>query len=294
MRSVLIGTVQFSRACLDHLISRGIAPVGVVTRPGSTYNSDYASLIEPCRAADIPVHLTRDVNTEETIAWVQAQKPDVIFCFGWSQILSAEIRGTASLGAVGYHPALLPKNRGRHPIVWALVLGLDKTGSTFFLMDDGVDSGDILSQRQIAIAPDDDAQTLYTKLTGVALSQLDEFLPLLSAGTIKRLKQNHSGATVWRKRTPLDGRIDWRMPASGIHNLVRALTKPYPGATVMWRDQECLVWRTALVSEGMAADVEPGRVLAVTGAVVRVKAGIGAIDLIEHELSPLPEAGGFL
>ena len=134
------------------------------------------------------------------------------------------------LGVVGFHPAALPANRGRHPIIWSLVLGLDKTASTFFFMDAGADSGDILSQREILISDQDDARTLYNKVTEMALSQIEEFLPALASGSAQRVTQSPLEASSWRKRRKTDGVIDWRMSAQSIHNLVRGLSKPYVGA----------------------------------------------------------------
>ena len=129
------------------------------------------------------------------------------------------------LGVVGYHPAALPANRGRHPLIWALVLGLEKTASTFFFMDEGVDSGDILSQRSITITWDDDARTLYCRVTATALDQIGEFVSALISGNYLRTSQDKSKVSYWRKRESNDGKIDWRMSAKSIHNLVCGLTR---------------------------------------------------------------------
>jgi methionyl-tRNA formyltransferase len=294
MRAVLIGTVALSRACLQHLIAIGAPPVGVVTRAGSTFHADFADLATPAAAAGIPVLATGDVNAPETLAWIAAREPDVIFCFGWSQIFAQPLLSLAPMGVIGYHPTLLPRNRGRHPIIWALALGLRETGSTFFFMDTGADSGDILSQRRIEIGDDDDAGTLYEKLTEVALSQISEFVPRLVSGDYSRRPQNQGEATAWRKRGPADGVIDWSMQSTCIHNLVRALARPYPGATVRRGEAGQIVWRTRIATRAVPADVKPGRVLSVDVRKVEVKTGDGAIVLVDHELDPLPKTGELL
>jgi methionyl-tRNA formyltransferase len=156
--------------------------------------------------------------------------------------LKSEMLGIAPLGVVGFHPSKLPANRGRHPLIWALVLGLKETASTFFFMDEGVDSGDILSQKTIEIFEDDDAGDLYQKVTETALVQLEDFVPYLEEGCYDRVLQDHDKANVWCKRGKKDGRIDWRMSARSIHNLVRGLTKPYVGAHFELNDEEIKVW----------------------------------------------------
>ena len=116
--------------------------------------------------------------------------PDAIYCFGWSHLLSQEVLRAAPLGCVGYHPALLPWNRGRHPIIWALALGLSQTGSTFFLMDEGADTGDILSQRTVPIEDEDDAGTLYEKLKAVACNQTEEIDAMVAQGHLQGIPQS--------------------------------------------------------------------------------------------------------
>jgi methionyl-tRNA formyltransferase len=199
----------------------------------------------------------------------------------------------APLGVIGYHPAALPQNRGRHPIVWTLALGLRETASTFFFMDERADAGDLLSQRRLEISPDDDAGDLYRKLTALALAQLSAFVPQLARGGYPRTPQDHSQANTWRKRTKADGQVDWRMSAGGIHNLVRALARPYVGAHCLWEGREIKIWKTAL--EDTAPDnCEPGKVLAHDGGAPIIKCGAGALRLLQHEFPALPPIGGYL
>jgi methionyl-tRNA formyltransferase len=199
----------------------------------------------------------------------------------------------AHWGVVGFHPATLPANRGRHPLIWALVLGLEKTASTFFFMDAGADSGDILSQREIFIEDEDDARTLYDKVTRTALEQIEEFLPQLALGTFQRHKQDQQIANTWRKRGSADGKIDWRMSAHSIHNLVRGLAKPYVGAHFIVDGREIKVWKVAVVSD-VPRNIEPGKILMQTGSRPVVKCGEDAICLLVTEPSFEPIVGGYL
>src|SRR5690606_20335724 len=124
-----------------------------------------------------------NINSVESIEWMSALQPDVIFCFGWSNLIKKQVLEMSRLGVIGFHPSLLPDNKGRHPLIWAKVLGLSKTGSTFFFMDEGADTGDILSQREFAIDFNDDAGSLYDKMTETALGQIVDFHEELKNGT---------------------------------------------------------------------------------------------------------------
>jgi methionyl-tRNA formyltransferase len=197
------------------------------------------------------------------------------------------------MGIIGYHPTALPANRGRHPLIWALALGLKETASSFFFMDEGADSGDILSQEPVAISPTDDAGSLYQRITTTAMSQIRDFIPQLSEGNYTRVQQDHSQANTWRKRSIEDGKIDWRMSADSIHNLVRALTHPYVGAHFIHRERLVKVWRTE-IENNISANFEPGKVLSLSDQGILVKAGTEAIWLCEIDPVTAVETGDYL
>ena len=279
MRIVFIGTVEFSLRALEHLLALSAEVVGVCTLPESQFNADHVDLSVISEAHGLPWIYAEDINSAKTMNWIRDRKPDVIFCLGWSRLLKQELLEIPPSGVVGYHPAALPANRGRHPLIWALVLGLEKTASTFFFMDAGADSGDILSQREILIDDEDDARTLYDKVTKTALKQMEEFIPRLAARTFQCINQDEALANTWRKRGKADGKIDWRMSAHAIHNLVRGLAKPYVGAHFNVNDQETKVWKTAIVGDARK-NIEPGKVLARTTSGSVVKCGENAICLV--------------
>jgi len=292
MRIVFIGAVQFSARMLEALIDMKANVVGICTLAESSFNADHENLTAIANASGIPVRCAPDINAKESVDWTKSLSPDVLFCFGWSRLIRQPLLSIAPLGVVGYHPAALPENRGRHPIIWALALGLEQTGSTFFFMDEGADSGDILSQRIISIDVSDDADSLYGRICTVAVEQIREFVPHLERGQYIRVPQREAEANYWRKRDRLDGRIDWRMPARSIHNLVRALSPPYPGAHFMHDGQEIKVWRTEVIAEPRI-NIEPGKVLMVTDGGVTVKAGVDAVRLIDMEPAINMQAGTY-
>jgi methionyl-tRNA formyltransferase len=295
LKAVLIGCVRFSRSMFDVLATlEHVEFRGVVTRSQNTINSDHADLSDVARVAQIPVFDARGQDQDAMARWIADRGADVIFCLGWSFLLKQSVLEAAQGGVIGYHPALLPRNRGRHPIIWALALGLKETGSTFFKMDTRADSGAILSQRRVAIGDDDDAAGLYAKLETVAAGQLRDLTLGLRNNSVAPVVQQESQATQWRKRDRNDGRIDWRMDATAIHNLVRALAPPYPRAHFGLGSNEVHVWKSRVGAHG-ARDVEPGFVLGCVGDVPHVQCGNGTTIYLEAcDLTVNLSAGDYL
>jgi methionyl-tRNA formyltransferase len=295
MNLVFIGCVNFSYKTLEKVASfKDVRVAGIVTRKESSFNTDFCSLERIATPREIPCFFANGNNQNDMVQWIRDLHPDLIYCFGWSYLLGQEILSLPTLGTIGYHPAALPCNRGRHPIIWALALGLTSTASTFFFMDEGADSGDILSQRAVSISAADDAGTLYDKFTRVALEQIEEFTPQLVSGQFRRIPQDHSQANYWRKRSEKDGLIDWRMSARCIHNLVRALTHPYPGAHCNFEERKIKIWKTELISKNYPANLEPGKVLHTEEKAILIKCGEGALGLVDHEFPSLPAKGSYL
>jgi methionyl-tRNA formyltransferase len=293
MKIVFIGAVRFSASMLEVLLHMKAEVVGVCTLSHAPANADHVDLGDQARQAGVPVLDVSDINAAQSVAWIRRLAPDVIFCLGWSRLIKRELLGLAPLGVVGYHPATLPANRGRHPLIWALALGLDETASTFFLMDEGADSGDILSQEAVPIHATDDAASLYERITKVAATQVRDLVPALASGRYAKRIQDASCANHWRKRGRLDGQIDWRMGAVSIHNLVRALAKPYPGAHFLYQDGEYKVWKSEVVSES-CRNLEPGKVLAVEARGITVKAGVDAVRMLVVDPVPVLRPGDYL
>ena len=282
MRILFIGAVKFSAITLTKLLKKRVNIVGICTLENSIFNSDHKDLTIIAEEYKIPVKYTPDINKDENLKWIKEMNPDIIFCFGWSKLIKKQLLSIPHLGIIGYHPSKIPHNRGRHPLIWALVLGLNKTASTFFKIDEGPDTGDILLQQDILISKNDNAQTLYNKVTKVALCQIDEILEQLNKKQLKLKKQNLIVGNVWRKRTKSDGIIDWRMSASMIYNLVRGLTKPYPGAHFQYENKEIKVWGCKVIKSSKI-NVEPGKILKVNSDGILVKVGNNAILLTDIE-----------
>ena len=292
--AIFIGSVDFSHAALSHLINiSDLKFVGVITRASSTFNSDFKSLELLAKQHSIACQLNENNCQVAMAKFIRELQPDVVFCLGWSFILKPEVLEIPRLGVIGYHPTKLPKNRGRHPIIWTLALGLEETASTFFEMDKYADSGNIISQIIVPVNSDDDAGSRYDKLTTTALSQLTEITSKLNHGSLLSVPQAPNNASSWRKRSKLDGQIDWRMPARSIFNLIRALSRPYPGAHCIVDGSEIKIWKSKVISES-SIDIEPGKVLHVENGHITVKCGVDAIVLLRHEFFSLPGQGDYI
>lgn len=294
LNAVFVGCVETSLTSLEAILKNETFKVNwVVSKKESNFNSDFADLSDVCRRHEIRFTALQDKwGTAQTTDLLKL-KPDVMFCIGWSQLLPAEVIKIPKLGTIGFHPADLPKNRGRHPLIWALALGLRQTASTFFFMEQTPDSGPIISKRIIEISAADDAKSLYQKVLFAMPQQIDEIGKKILIDPIPATFQNNSDANHWRKRTHEDGIIDWRMAASSIHNLVRALAKPYPGAEFRFQSKSYKVWKTVVVSEHLA-NIEPGKVLSVGPNGIMVNTGHEALLMTHVDGTPPISKGDYL
>ncbi len=263
MKIIFIGCVRSSELFLKKLIEIKADIAGVVTKQESKFNADFSDLGIVCRENSIEYLYVCNANEAVSKEFMRERQPDLILCLGWSQLLDEEVLQIPRLGCVGFHPAELPFNKGRHPLIWALALGLQRTASTLFLMDAQADTGKIITQEIVEIDEQDDAASLYNKVMDTAVAQLEEVLCRFENHTVQFQVHPHNEGNVWRKRGKEDGKIDWRMPGRGIYNLVRALTKPYPGAHFVYQESEYKVWKVNEIFKSGYENIEPGKVVEV-------------------------------
>jgi methionyl-tRNA formyltransferase len=232
MRIALVGAVEGSLVAFDALVAAGMAPSLLVTLAvdHSARHSDFVDLTGPARAAGAAVHLTKNINAADTIASIKAERPDLTMVIGWSQICGSEFRAIARLGTIGYHPAPLPRFRGRAVIPWTILANEKETGSTFFWLDEGVDSGPIVSQRLFPVAPDETARSLYEKHKQALFEMTPLVVSAVAGGGNVGTPQDESVASYCAKRRPEDGIIDWNQAADDVLRFIRAVGDPYPGA----------------------------------------------------------------
>jgi len=206
-------------------------------KSGRIYVDDFA------QKHRIPVVKVNHVNDTETIKSLKKHSIDWLFIIGWSQIASKGVIETPNFGVIGAHPTLLPEGRGRAAIPWTIIKGLKKTGVTFFKMDDGVDTGPILKQQEVIISEESEtAMTLYNKINKAHEILIESLYPDLLNNEGKGTKQDESNATYWEGRKPDDGRLDNNMSIDEADRLIRATTKPYPGAFIIENNKKTIIW----------------------------------------------------
>lgn len=233
MRAVVVGAVDSTRIALRCLAAAPqweVAALFTLPLDLAARHSDFVDMEADAATAGVPVHRVANSNAPDVIATLRALAADYIFVIGWSQICGEAFRSTARRGVVGYHPAPLPRLRGRAVIPWTILLDEPITASSLFLIDEGVDSGPLLAQRYFHLAPDETAASLYAK----HMARLEAMLPpVLDEIAVDRLTpaiQDERCATYAARRRPEDGRIDWTQPAASVWRCVRACGAPYPGA----------------------------------------------------------------
>jgi methionyl-tRNA formyltransferase len=292
-RIIVFGYSDIGGACLQELLEQGANIVAVVTHrddPGERIW--FGSVGELAATHGIPVHTPEDPNAPAFVETVRRLRPDLVYSFYYRRILSPAILVIPSLGAINLHGSLLPKYRGRAPLNWVLVRGETATGVTLHYMDEKPDHGDMITQRPVPIAIEDTALTLSRKLTDAARALLAETHPLIVAGRAPRIPQDHASATPFRRRTPDDGLIDWTRSSWEIYNLIRAVTRPFPGAFTFWQGQRIYVWK-ARRPRGQSSQAAPGTILGIgNGETLEVATGNGILEVLRIQCDGGPELDG--
>ena len=261
--------------CLDVLIRRGENIIAIITHEDNPNEQIwFKSVLELAKLSNIPVYTPESVNTSEWVDRIRAWNPHLIFSFYYRNMIKEDILKIPNLGAFNMHGSLLPKYRGRVPINWAVLHGEKETGATLHYMVKRADAGDIVDQEAVPILPDDTAQDVFKKVTAAARSVLERQIDALVKGSAPRRKQDESQATYFGGRKPEDGRIDWTQSAEKIHNLVRAVTHPYPGAFTDVSGKRLFIWRAYSVNNKGGL---PGTVLSVHP--LHVATGSGSLEI---------------
>lgn len=287
-RIVFIGAVDFSNHCLLQTINHRGNIVGVITLDPkySSRHSDYIDLSHTAIDFNIPYHSVNNINSNSSIRKLSELNPDYFFIFGWSQLLSIEVLSIPKIGSIGSHPALLPKNRGRHPLIWSLINNEEIGGLTFLYLDSGIDNGDILWQKSFPITESDDAGTLYSRIKTLASQAVPDLLHKMSLEPLIGTRQDEEVATYLRKRSEEDGVIHWELSAEVIHSLVRALTHPYVGAHSYHNGRKITIWKTQIQNNEATqySKLLPGHILEPVKDVFYVGTGSVPLQILEYEM----------
>ncbi len=256
MRIVFCGTPQFAVPTLKHLLAQPDFEIaGVITQPdrprGRGQELSLSPVKQVAKAAHLPVHQPEKIRSPEAQELLKELSPDCVVIIAYGQIIPAGLLSIPPYGWINLHASLLPKYRGAAPINWAIVNGETRTGVTTMRIDAGMDTGDMLLQREIEIGPTETAPELVLRLSELGAPLMAETLRRLVAGTIVPRAQNHAEASYAPMLKKEDGRIDWNRSAREIYNRMRGLA-PWPGAYTTFRGQACHVLGEP-VSKGVGA-----------------------------------------
>jgi methionyl-tRNA formyltransferase len=233
--------------CLKSLLNAGIQIDLVVTHQDDpNENVWFGSVAKLCEEKEIP-YITPNANQlMDLVPQIQKLAPDYLFSFYYRHMIPAELLACAKIAALNMHGSLLPKYRGRAPVNWAILHGETETGATLHIMEVKPDAGDIVGQSAVSIGPNETATEVFGKVSQAAVAVMNQALPELVQGHIPRKPNNLAVGSYFGGRKPADGQILWHQTAQQVHNLVRAVAPPYPGAFTDWQGQRMIVARTSL------------------------------------------------
>ncbi|MEN9380103.1 MAG: hypothetical protein RJB15_1799 [Pseudomonadota bacterium] len=247
MRAVVFAYHDVGVNCLKALLAAGIQVDLVVTHQDDpNENVWFGSVAKLCVEKNIP-HITPNANElVDLIPRLQTLAPDYIFSFYYRFMIPEQILKCAKIAALNMHGSLLPKYRGRAPVNWAILHGETETGATLHIMEAKPDAGDIVGQVAVSIGPDETATDVFGKVSQAAVSVIEKVLPSLILGNIPRKPNELQKGSYFGGRKPADGEIHWKQTAKQVHDLVRAVAPPYPGAFTHHDGKAMIVARTSL------------------------------------------------
>lgn len=273
-----MGTPEFAVSVLAALLDAGHEVAAAYCQPDKP--AGRGQLLEPppvkayAAKRGLSVLQPPTLRSPEAQAELAALKPDAIVVAAYGKLLPPEVLAIPPLGCLNIHPSLVPKYRGPSPVASAILNGDAVTGVTIMKLDEGMDSGPILSQREISIGPDETADTLTMRLFVMGAALLVEALPAVARGEAIFRPQDKTQATLTRKLSKEDGLVDWSRPAMHIARQVRAY-HPWPGTYTQWNRKQLKVIEA--VAERAGTDGVPGQVLGLSGSGVGVATGEGVL-----------------
>lgn len=277
MKAVVFAYHDMGCVGVQALLDAGFDIAAIFTHADNAQeNAFFGSVARLAAERGIPVYAPDDVNHPLWVDRIAEMKPDVIFSFYYRNLLGEAILNNARIGAFNLHGSLLPAYRGRAPLNWVLVNGETQTGVTLHRMVSRADAGAIIAQQAVEIADADDALSLHRKLTESAKHLLEGALPTLKSGTFSETAQDESKASYVGRRKPEDGRLEWEKPAQTLHNLVRAVSDPWPGAFSFVGTHKFIVWKSRVRSD--VAPARAGTVISVSPLIIAC--GEGALEVM--------------
>ena len=288
MKAVVFGYQEIGYVCLEELLDFGVQVSCLFTHeddPGEEIW--FRRPVTIAQKHNIPVYTPTTLKDDKWIDLIKDAAPDFIFSFYYRNMIPKRVLDIPRVAALNLHGSLLPKFRGRAPANWVLVEGENETGVTLHEMVEKPDAGDIIAQKKIEIAFEDDVYTLYMKMTGAARQLMKETLPMLADGSFIRTPQTGT-SSYFGGRKPEDGLIVWQKDALSLYNLTRAVTHPYPGAFTWLGGKKLFIWKSR--PEDDTDNDVPGKIL--SSRPLKVATGKGSLKLLRVQWEGEQEMDG--
>lgn len=284
IKIVFIGNVMMSLSFLKSLkkLKNIVTLQGIISGVKNNLNTDYLSFKDFARINGIQFHQTDNINSSLTYNWIKKLNPNYIFCFGFSQLIKKPLLKKYSKRIIGFHPSSLPMIKGRNPIIWSIILNRKFSGTNFFFITEKPDSGEIIDHYKLRIKNDMTATQLYDSICKLGQRRIKYLVKKILKKKISVIKNNSK--LVMRKRMPGEEVIDWRMSSRFIHNLVRALSKPYIGACFFHKGKKYKVLKSSVAKINLDNRFkEYGRVVKVKKKGYVIRCGEGLINILRTE-----------
>lgn len=312
MRVAFIGHQKWGCLALDALLGSRHEVVGVIAETDEFYAREaayaprfgrlglYASLKDFAREKGFEVFQPQDINSPASLETIKSWRPDLMVILNYHSIIREELLFRYSI--INTHGALLPEYRGRSSINWAIINGERETGVTVHYIDAKVDTGDIIAQERVPIRTDDGVADVLRRMLPLYPKAVLQAVDAIGAGTAARVRQDPSRAAYYRARKPEDGAVDWGWGSARLHNWVRALGDPFPGAFTQYGGRRLVVWKASVAPLREAAGLPPGFVMGHAGSKAEVATADASIFLErvqlegagEEEAAACLEPGGIL
>lgn len=276
MKFVILTTSEFGLSVADAILDNGHSVVAMISMPKKFLPNNSVNVEQFAIQNNISYHEYQDINSKHSVSTIQNYDPDYIFS-SWPKIIAKEVLDLSKFFSIGSHPTELPFNRGRHPLHWIINLGIQETHLSFFKIDEGIDTGDIILQHPVKVGKKDTIIELNHKINKAAY-EASKILckKLILEFNLSGKSQNHNIANYWRMRTPHDVTIDPRMPADLIINIVNSFTKPYPCANLIFKKYIIKIEKATIVKTAQSLievkRIEPGRLISIDANKITLKA----------------------
>lgn len=283
MRFVVLGTSEFTLCCTRGLLDTGGEICALISMPESRRPDNSADIEKFAEKNGIPYYEIEDINSPENIRLLKNCSSDFIFS-SWPKIISKKVLDIPKYYCIGTHPTELPFNRGRHPLHWLIAQGITSSKLSFFKMDEGIDTGNILFQIPFEISSKDFIIDVIDKVNEAAYEGIKILYNMLQENHFYNgIEQDHKKANYFRKRTPHDVTLDIRMSADIILRIVRSFAPPYPGANLVFEQYNIKISNASIVhtnlSENELRRIEPGKIINIQEKKIRMKVDDQIIDL---------------